>query len=509
MRWFLVALATAVLSAGDYKIHRAASPITIDAKLDEPAWQSAPPTSGFIFNWFSSGDKEPTEAKLLWDDRNLYVSWRVTDRHISAYETRRNGPVSKDDCVEIFISPNPNKVANYYTFEINAIGTMLNRARTDWYTGGAFWDPEGVEYRTSFHGRPSKDESPDDREWIVEMAVPLRNFSRDAAHTPPQEGDEWRLNLMRTGGKTNGQQSTWSPIRGEKRSFHTPENFGRVIFTAQAARPGEPAAATAAHDDPAPAQGQRGQGGGGQRGRFGGPMRRNFNPTEVAEGRVLYNRSCTMCHGVDGAVGDRAPALGAGRRYLRVTDADLFDSIKNGIKGTLMPALPLKDEDTNKIVAFIQSLRATAIDVPVAGSVDKGREVFFGKGKCAECHMIRGQGGIAGPELTDLGTSRKLDDIRQALTEGKPLPSRGWQPVTVTMKSGKSFRGIVKNENPFSLQILGLDNNLHLVNRDQASKIQYDTKPLMPTNIDKTLSPEEFQDLLAFLSRQSRRRGAR
>ena len=77
------------------------------------------------------------------------------------------------------------------------------------------------------------------------------------------------------------------------------------------------------------------------------------------------------------------------------------------------------------------------------------------------------------------------------------------------MKSGKSFRGIVKNENPFSLQILGLDNNLHLVNRDQATKIQYDTKPLMPTNIDKTLSPEEFQDLLAFLSRQSRRRGSR
>lgn len=217
---------------------------------------------------------------------------------------------------------------------------------------------------------------------------------------------------------------------GEKHSFHTPENFGRVIFTAQAARPGE--AATAAHDDPAPAETPRGQGG-GQRGR-GGPMRRNFNATEVAEGRVLYNRSCTMCHGVDGAVGDRAPALGAGRGDARVTDPELFDSIKHGIKGTLMPALPLKEEDTNKIVAFIQSLRATAIDVPVTGSVEKGRAVFFGKGKCADCHMNRGEGGIAGPELTDLGTSRKLDDIRLALTEGKPLPSRGWQAVTVTMK---------------------------------------------------------------------------
>ena len=58
--------------------------------------------------------------------------------------TQRHGPVSKDDCVEIFISPNPDKVKNYYTFEINAIGTMLNRARTDWWTGPPNWEPEGV-----------------------------------------------------------------------------------------------------------------------------------------------------------------------------------------------------------------------------------------------------------------------------------------------------------------------------------------------------------------------------
>jgi len=488
MRWLLVALSVPLSFADDYRIQRATSPIVIDAKLDDAAWREASPTSAFLFNWHTSGDKEPTEAKLLWDDNNLYVSWRSTDRHISAYVTQRNGPVSRDDCVEIFISPNPQKVTNYYTFEINAIGAMLNRARTDWYTGGAFWDPEGVQYRTSFHGQPSKDESPADREWIVELAVPLKNFTRDAAHIPPHDGDEWRLNLMRTGGKTNAQQSTWSPIRGEKHSFHTPENFGRVIFVA------------AAREEP-PSQ-RRTQGARGGR----GLMRRAFNPADVEAGRVLYNRSCTMCHGVDGAVGDRAPALGAGRRFMRVTDEEIFDSIKNGIKGTLMPGLPLKDEDNSKIVSYIQSLRATAADVPVQGDPQRGAEIFFGKGNCTQCHMIRGRGGLAGPDLSNLGADRKLDDIRQALTTGKLLPSRGWQPVAVTMKSGARFRGIVKNENPFSLQILGIDGNLHLIDRAQAARIDYDTKPLMPVNLDKTLPPGEFQDLLAFLARQARRR---
>jgi hypothetical protein len=60
--------------------------------------------------------------------------------------------------------------------------------------------------------------------------VPLSNFARDAAHTPPLDGDTWRLNLNRLGGKTNPQSSTWSPIAPPARSFHTPEAFGWVRF---------------------------------------------------------------------------------------------------------------------------------------------------------------------------------------------------------------------------------------------------------------------------------------
>lgn len=217
-------------SSAPYKIYRAPSAIKIDAKLDEDAWQKAPRTSDFNFNWWSEGEKESTIARMLWDDEALYVSYFCKDRHISASVTQRHGPVSKDDCVEIFLSPNPNKVRNYYTFEINAIGTMLNRCRTDWWTGPPTWEPEGVRYRTSFHDQPRKEESAEDDHWIVELAIPFQNFARDAAHSPPQQGDQWRLNLNRTGGITNRQDSTWSPIANGSKSFHTPEAFGLVQF---------------------------------------------------------------------------------------------------------------------------------------------------------------------------------------------------------------------------------------------------------------------------------------
>ncbi len=45
----------------------------------------------------------------------------------------------------------------------------------------------------------------------------------------------------------------------------------------------------------------------------------------VSEGHTLYNKTCTACHGRDGTQGDRAPALGAARRYFRLSEAAIFD----------------------------------------------------------------------------------------------------------------------------------------------------------------------------------------
>ena len=236
MRRFLLPCLTvaagtlAAQSYPEYRIHRASSAITVDAKLDEPAWKQAPSAGDFQFNWWKAGAKEPTVAKLLWDDENLYVGFYCHDKHISGKVTQRHGPVSQDDCVEAFISPNPDKPRNYYGFEINVIGTMLNFIRADWYSGSFNTEPEGVRYRTSFHGLPEKKESPDDDHWILELAIPFRNFAKDAAHTPPQDGDRWRLNLNRAGGVTDAQYSTWSPVSSPKPNFHMPENFGYVTF---------------------------------------------------------------------------------------------------------------------------------------------------------------------------------------------------------------------------------------------------------------------------------------
>jgi cytochrome c oxidase cbb3-type subunit III len=260
--------------------------------------------------------------------------------------------------------------------------------------------------------------------------------------------------------------------------------------------------------------------------RGGGPPAGPPNPLEgqpaaIEEGRGIYNKACTTCHGFDGGPGEMGPALGLeGRRFALRSPSEIFGAIKNGIPATGMPPSPdLSDQDIWKITAYIQALRGTAIDAPTNGNAVAGDGIFWGKGECGKCHMVRGRGGVIGPELSAIADLRKTASIVDALTnpqyrvqgDGGAIPRKLEPPndyavVRVTLPDGKVLRGVVKNENSISLQILGVeDSRLHLLDRRKLRDVQYEKTSLMPRDYRTRLTEQEFQDLMAFLTRLSRR----
>src|SRR5580692_10184590 len=81
------------------------------------------------------------------------------------------------------------------------------------------------------------------------------------------------------------------------------------------------------------------------------------NVPAIEEGRGLYNSTCTSCHGPNGSAGEFGPGLAIpGRSYARNSDAQIFDAIKNGIAGTIMPAHASKfsDDQIWKITAYVK-----------------------------------------------------------------------------------------------------------------------------------------------------------
>jgi len=122
----LAVAAEAFADTPEYVCKRTTEKIVIDGILDEADWQAAASAGDFVFPWWTGGEKEQTEAKLMWDDTYLYLSFRCDDKHIWADHYNTNEATYNDDCVELFWNPSPDKQDNYYQFEINCIGNLLS-----------------------------------------------------------------------------------------------------------------------------------------------------------------------------------------------------------------------------------------------------------------------------------------------------------------------------------------------------------------------------------------------
>jgi hypothetical protein len=225
-------LANAAAADESYTIYRTGVPLTIDGRLDEAAWTAAPDVGGFVFPWWQAGRREQTVAKLLWDDEHLYAAFLCEDAHIWAEHTQRDSTVYRDDCVEVFTAPNPDRPDAYFNIEMNVLGIVLDQ----WHPKGpgkpvpGQWNGEDFRIATSVVGTLN-DEGDEDQYWVLEAAIPLANFALSGAQIPPQAGDIWHLNLNRCGGRTNEQYSQWQASQTAKPSFHQPGDFGQVEFS--------------------------------------------------------------------------------------------------------------------------------------------------------------------------------------------------------------------------------------------------------------------------------------
>ena len=130
------------------------------------------------------------------------------------------------------------------------------------------------------------------------------------------------------------------------------------------------------------------------------------------------------------------------------------------------------------------------------------------RGGCAGCHMVRGRGGVVGPDLSNVGAERNPAQIERALLDpGSAAANRGssYRAVTVRLRGGQTIRGIAKNESPFDLQLLSVDGKLHLLNKDQVIEVVRE-KSLMPR---VEASPADLRNLVAYLARLIAGTGAR
>src|SRR5262245_10077577 len=151
------------------------------------------------------------------------------------------------------------------------------------------------------------------------------------------------------------------------------------------------------------------------------------NPADIQQGKQLFEGLCADCHGYEGA-GGRAPSLNRPTLTRAQDDESLRAIIRDGIADRGMPRVRrTTDNEQRQLIAYVRSLGRAA---PASGVGDpqKGSAVYQRTG-CSSCHVIKGEGGTVGPELTIIGTQRGPDYLRQAILDPAAALPNGSQPV--------------------------------------------------------------------------------
>ena len=235
---FVYMIGFSLISWGDvpeYTVKRTTEKIVIDGLLDETDWTTAESVGDFHFPWKDkSGDRDRTVVKILWDDTFLYLSYTCYDKYIWATHYDTNSDTYKDDCVEFFWNPDPDKGKKYNIFEFNPLGNMLSV-----FTGSGKPIKERISrilvphVAQTVHGTLN-DNDDIDTCWILEIAVRFSDYPELSKRPRPVSGDMWRAGLNRCGGRggqTSESWSMWSPPETEKPRFHAPDYFGRIFFS--------------------------------------------------------------------------------------------------------------------------------------------------------------------------------------------------------------------------------------------------------------------------------------
>ena len=236
------------------------------------------------------------------------------------------------------------------------------------------------------------------------------------------------------------------------------------------------------------------------------------SPGDARRGQRLFSSNCGICHGANAQGGDRAPNLVTEQFKHAKSDIDLFNVITRGISGTTMPPSALPPDEVWAIVTFLRSSQVAAHS-PIGGNSSNGERLFKGTAKCTSCHMVNGQGGILGPDLSRVGIRRtlaylteKLRNPSSQLTVGLREPNADYvtafanSTVTVVSKDGQRITGIPKNEDTFSIQILGVDGKIHLFLKRNLAEIDHQRRSLMPAYTDSELSDSDLKDVLTYLA---------
>lgn len=228
----------------------------------------------------------------------------------------------------------------------------------------------------------------------------------------------------------------------------------------------------------------------------------NGNPLEsdataITAGRGMFAARCAVCHGAD-ALGATGPDLT--QVWARgQSDEHVFESVRNGIEGSVMPPSQAPDEEIWAIAAYLRSI-STVAPFESTGDPEAGEALFTSS--CARCHRVGNGGGAIGPDLSRIAFFRSRESLVRSIRDPSATVAEGYRAVTIVTRNGERIEGLARSEDAFSIQIVDTDARLQGYRKGDLADLVHEKDSLMPKFGRLRLNDNELEDVLAFLLAQ-------
>ena len=229
---------------------------------------------------------------------------------------------------------------------------------------------------------------------------------------------------------------------------------------------------------------------------------------DIDGGRQLFQGMCVECHGEGGAGGD-APSLNRPRLNHAADDTALARVIADGIPNTAMPRIRrFTESELKQLVAYVRSVGRIPRD-RVLGNAKTGAAIYK-RLACSACHVIAGEGGTLGPDLSDIGFLRGAAYLHEAVSApDSSLPkgtlsvlSRGYAeylPVRIVTRQGREIRGIRVNEDSFTIQVRDAAGMFYSLRKSDLELLDKQAGQSLMPSFASRLTAAELTDLVAYL----------
>jgi putative heme-binding domain-containing protein len=186
-----------------------------------------------------------------------------------------------------------------------------------------------------------------------------------------------------------------------------------------------------------------------------------------------------------------------------VNDSALFQTVQRGVPGTEMPGFAaagagLTEREIWETLAYVRSLATVSPAANSIGDASQGETLF--KRNCSGCHIVNGAGGQLGPDLSRIGAARSRAALTAKIRGTSSSIRAGYEPVTLVTREGEHIRGVRKNEDSFSIQVMDMRERIQGYLKANLSSLVHESQSLMPAYGADRINDRALDDVLRYLA---------